>query len=138
MPCETGDTKDDPKNRSADENQDSHLNKVDGIEMKGAMEDSGDGWEGIGAKVRVVESGRAWVKHRDYPADEDDRGRQSDSPAEHTGNGEIELFVGERLHLDSSRETAIDHFATEDDDHDAEEDFESFDARLHQDACADE
>src|ERR1700758_1330304 len=98
LACETGDTEDDAKNRSCDENQDSQLNQVGGIEVEYAMEDSGSGWEGIGVKVRVVGKGRAGVEQRDYSAGEDDCGCQSNSPAEHSGNRRVELLIGQRFH----------------------------------------
>ena len=57
------------------------------------------------------------------PPTKDDAGGEGDSPAEHVGDGGVELFVGQGLHLDFSGEAAVDHLEAEGYDDDAEEDF---------------
>ena len=136
---EAGDAEDDAEHGSGDEEEDSELDDAGGVQVRVAPWRTSER-----LRIGLGESGssqglRRWGFARErMPPSEDDRRGEGDSPAEHVGDGGVELFVGEGLHLDFPGEAAVDHLEAECDDDDAEEDFESVNAGLQEDACADE
>ncbi len=59
-------------------------------------------------------------------------GRENDSKAEHTRDRGFQSFVGGRLHSDPPCQPTEDHFETECDDHDTENQLESGSPCFHQ------
>ena len=89
-------------------------------------------------EVGVVGGGGGEVAQGEDAAEEDDGRSERDSPAEHVGDGGVELFVGQGFHLDLSGEAVEDHLEAKCDDDDAEEDAQSARGRVDEDARAEQ
>ena len=96
---EADDAEDDAEDGSGDEKEDSELDDAGGGEVGCAMKDLREAGDGRGAKVDVAGDGGGGVSQGEDAAEEDDCRGDGYSPAEHVGDGGVELFVGEGFHF---------------------------------------